>query len=418
VTRGHAEVRTGGRGLKPLEHPADRHGDGFLEPSPRTTFANVLERLPMSDLLAMAQDAPPARVEAVLRTPPLERSHEDFAALLSPAAAERLEDLASASHRLTVARFGRTMRMYAPLYLSNECLTTCAYCGFARELPIARKTLSAEETLDEARHLLRQGFRSILLLTGEHERVTGVEFLEERIRLLAREVPQLSIEVQVWSEDEYRRLAAAGCEGVTIYQETYHPDTYAKVHLAGRKRHERWRLLGPERAARAGMRRVGIGALYGLHDDWRYEAICVAAHARFLQRHYWRSQVSVSVPRMRPSAAGFQPTTLLSDRELVQLVCALRLALPDAGLVLSARERPELRDGLFRVGITHTSAGSHTEPGGYEQPKEATEQFEVADLRSPAVVAETLRDLGYDPVWEDWSRVTPSAERMLARSPG
>jgi 2-iminoacetate synthase len=200
-----------------------------------------------------------------------------------------------------------------------------------------------------------------------------------------------------------------------IYQETYHPETYAKVHLAGRKRHERWRLLGPERAARAGMRRIGIGALYGLHDDWRYEAICVTAHARFLQRHYWRSQVSVSVPRMRPSAAGFQPATLLSDRELVQLVAALRLALPDAGLVLSARERPELRDGLFRVGITHTSAGSHTEPGGYEQPKEATEQFEVADLRSPVEVAARLRDLGYDPVWEDWSRVTPNAERMLSR---
>jgi 2-iminoacetate synthase len=310
------------------------------------------------------------------------------------------------------------MRMYAPLYLSNECLTTCAYCGFARELPIARKTLTPEETLDEARHLLAQGFRSILLLTGEHERLTGVEFLEDRIRLLAREVPQLSIEVQVWSEQEYRRLAAAGCEGVVIYQETYHPDMYRRVHLAGRKRHYRWRLLGPERAARAGMRRLGIGALYGLYDDWRYEALAVAAHARFLMKRYWRSQVSVSVPRMRPSAAGFQPTTLLSDRELVQLVCALRLVLPDAGLVLSARESPGLRDGLFRLGITHTSAGSHTEPGGYEKPKEATEQFEVADLRSPHEVAQTLRDLGYDPVWEDWSVLTPSAESMLTRTRG
>jgi 2-iminoacetate synthase len=413
VTR--AEVRTGGHGLTPRERPALRHGDGFTEPAPRATFADELERLPLAELLTVAESAGASRVEAALRTNPLERTLEDFAALLSPAAAARVEDLATASHRLTVSRFGRTMRMYAPLYLSNECLTTCAYCGFARELPIARKTLTPDETLAEARHLLHQGFRSILLLTGEHERLTGVGFLEDRIRLLAREVPQLSIEVQVWSEEEYRRLAEAGCEGVVIYQETYHPETYAKVHLAGRKRHERWRLLGPERAARAGMRRIGIGALSGLHDDWRYEAICVAAHARFLQRHYWRSQVSVSVPRMRPSAAGFQPTTLLSDRELVQLVCALRLALPDAGLVLSARERPELRDGLFRIGITHTSAGSHTEPGGYEQPREATEQFEVADLRSPPEVAETLRALGYDPVWEDWARVTPSAELMLSR---
>jgi 2-iminoacetate synthase len=308
------------------------------------------------------------------------------------------------------------MRMYAPLYLSNECLTTCAYCGFARELPIARRTLSPEETLMEARHLLRDGFRSILLLTGEHERLTGVEFLEERLRLLAREVPQLSIEVQVWSEEEYRRLVAAGCEGVVIYQETYHPETYRQVHLAGRKRHDRWRLLGPERAARAGARRIGIGALFGLHDDWRYEAIAVAAHARFLMKRYWRSQVSVSVPRMRPSAAGFEPRTVLSDRDLVQLVAALRLFLPDVGIVLSARESAPLRDGLFRIGITHASAGSHTEPGGYERPKEATEQFEVADLRSPTEVAERLRELGYDPVWEDWSRLTPNVESMLSRA--
>jgi 2-iminoacetate synthase len=393
----------------------DLDRDGFVEPAPRMTFADELERLPLPRLLEVARDAPAGRVEAALATPPLERTLEDFAALLSPSAGKWLEDLARASRRLTVARFGRTMHMYAPLYLSNECLTTCAYCGFARELPIARKTLAPEETLAEARHLLRAGFRSILLLTGEHERLTGVEFLVERIRMLAREVPQLSIEVQVWSEEEYRQLVEAGCEGVVIYQETYHPETYARVHLAGRKRRYRWRLLGPERAARAGARRIGIGALLGLHPDWRYEAIAVAAHARFLERHYWRSQVSISVPRLRPSAAGYQPERPVEDAELVQLVCALRLLLPDVGLVISAREAPELRDGLFRVGITHTSAGSHAEPGGYEHPQEATEQFEVADLRSPAEVATRLRELGYEPVWEDWTRITPSAEAMLTR---
>jgi 2-iminoacetate synthase len=409
-------VHTGGRGLKPLEHPADRHGDGFAGPPPATTFADELERLPFDELLAVANTATPQRVERALHAHPLDRTTSDFAALLSPAATERLPEIAEASRRLTIARFGRTMRMYAPLYLSNECLTTCAYCGFARELPIARRTLTPEDTLDEARHLLRQGFRSILLLTGEHERLTGVEFLEERIALLANEVPQLSIEVQVWSEDEYRRLREAGCEGVVIYQETYHPETYRRVHLAGRKRHARWRLLGPERAARAGMRRLGIGALFGLYDDWRYEALAVAAHARFLMKRYWRSQVSVSVPRMRPSASGYQPRMLLGDRDLVQLVCALRLVLPDAGLVLSAREDAAFRDGLFQVGFTHTSAGSHTDPGGYEHPDEATEQFEVADRRSPQEVAAKLRELGYDPVWEDWSRLTPSAESMLSRT--
>jgi len=391
----------------------DEDSDGFLPPYPGVTFADELPRLPMGLLLEVA-GSPSARVDRALVASPFDRTLEDFAALLSPAAGERLEELARASHRLTVARFGRTMRMYAPLYLSNECLSTCAYCGFARELPIARKTLSPEETLGEARHLLRQGFRSILLLTGEHERQTGVPFLEERIRLLAREVPQLAVEVQVWSEGEYRRLYEAGCEGVVIYQETYDLGSYAKVHLAGRKRRYRWRLLGPERAARAGMRRVGIGALFGLHESWREEAIAVAAHARFLMKRYWRSQVTVSVPRMRPSAAGYRPTSLISDQELAQLVCALRLFLPDAGLVLSTREVPELRDGLMRIGITHVSAGSHTEPGGYEHPEEAAGQFEIADLRSPGDVAARLRELGYDPVWEDWARVTPRVAASLA----
>jgi 2-iminoacetate synthase len=403
------------RAVELRDHPADRHGRGFLEPQPTVTFAEELERIPFDALIERSGGASSDDVDRVLARQPLERTLEDFATLLSAAAGERLEDLAVASRRLTLARFGRTMRLYAPLYLSNECLTTCVYCGFARELPIARKTLTPDETLEEARHLVREGFRSVLLLTGEHERLTGVEFLEDRLRLLADEVPSLSIEVQVWSEGEYRRLAAAGCEGVVVYQETYHPETYRRVHLAGRKRHYEWRLLGPERAARAGMRRVGIGALLGLHADWRYEAIALAAHARFLMRRYWRSQIAVSVPRLRPSAAGWQPEDPVGDRDLTQLVCALRLAAPDAGIVLSTRESAELRDGLFRIGVTHVSAGSHTEPGGYEHPEEATGQFEVADLRSPADVADRLRALGYDPVWEDPALVSAGAERRLRR---
>lgn len=386
--------------LSDLAQPV-KDRDGFLEPLPRTTFAHDLAALPMDDLLEVAHGADELRVDRALGTEPLERSLEDFAALLSPAAGGLLETLAAASRRLTLARFGRTMHMYAPLYLSNECLTTCGYCGFAKNLPVTRKTLTEQDALDEATHLLAQGFRSILLLTGEHERLTGVDFLERHIRLLAEMVPSLAIEVQVWAERDYQRLAAAGCEGVVIYQETYEPGRYAEVHLAGRKRDYRWRLLGPERAARAGMRRIGIGALLGLHDDWRFEALITAAHARFLMRNYWRSQVTVSLPRIRPSASGFQPRVAITDQDLTQLVCAFRLFLPDVGLVLSTREAPALRDGLHRLGITHTSAGSHTEPGGYEHPGESQEQFEIADDRSPAEVARSLREMGYDPVWED-----------------
>ena len=386
--------------LDDLLAPVDER-DGFRAPWPEVTFARELARLPLDDLVDVAHSARAGLVDRALATEPPGRTLQDFAALLSPAAAERLEDLAAASRRLTLARFGRTMHMYAPLYLSNECLTTCAYCGFAKSLPVTRKTLGHADAIEEARHLTGQGFRSILLLTGEHERATGVEFLEKHLRSLSMVVPSLSIEVQVWGEGDYRRLYEAGCEGVVIYQETYHPGRYGEVHLAGRKRNYRWRLLGPERAGRAGMRRIGVGALLGLHDDWRYDAIVTAAHARFLMRRCWRSQVTVSAPRIRPSASGFQPQVEVGDRDLTQYVCALRLLLPDAGLVLSSREPAELRDGLHRIGITHTSAGSHTEPGGYEHPGEAEEQFEVADTRSPSEVAASLRALGYEPVWED-----------------
>jgi len=390
--------------------------DGFREPYPRVTFVHALAELDrevgMENMLDMAHEAGDDLLDRVLATSPLERTLADFAVLLSHVGSRRIDELARAARSLTLARFGRTMHMYAPLYLSNECLTTCAYCGFARKLPVARKTLGHAEAQEEARHLLGQGFRSLLLLTGEHERLTGVEFLERHIRSLSLLVPSIAIEVQVWGEADYLRLGDAGCEGVVIYQETYRPGRYGEVHLAGRKRDYRWRLLGPERAARAGMRRVGVGALLGLHDDWRYDAICTAAHARFLMKHHWRSQVTVSVPRIRPSASGFQPTVEVTDRELTQLVCALRLFLPDAGLVLSTREAPELRDGLHRIGITHTSAGSHTEPGGYEHPGEAEEQFEVADHRPPAEVAASLRAMGSEPVWEDPSLVSGVARGL------
>jgi len=390
--------------------------NGFLGRPPAVTFANELGMIPFERLIIHANEASATLVDRALGRQAGQRTLEDFAVLLSSAAGERLEEMAQASHELTVARFGRTMQMYAPLYLSNECLSSCTYCGFARTLPIVRRTLAVGETLREARHLGVLGFRSILLLTGEHEKETGVGFLEQHIRALAPEVPQISLEVQVWSEAEYQRLVAAGAEGVTIYQETYHPETYARVHEAGRKRRYVWRLLGPERAARAGIRRIGIGALLGLHPEWRYDAIATAAHAAFLQRHAWRSSVSVSIPRMRPSESHFSPERPVTDRELTQYVCALRLFLPDTGLVASTREPAALRDGLFRVGITRTSAGSHTEPGGYEEPDEAGEQFQIADERTVAEVASHLRSLGYEPVWEDWVRPTEAVERMLAEA--
>jgi 2-iminoacetate synthase len=269
-------------------------------------------------------------------------------------------------------------------------------------LPIARRTLTVDETVREGAALRAQGFRHVLLLTGEHQKLTGVPFLVEHIRALSPLMPQISVEVQVWSENEYRALAAAGCDGVVVYQETYDREAYARFHVAGRKRDYDWRLEAPERAARAGIRRLGIGALLGLHDPWREDATALAAHALHLTKSAWRAELAVSVPRIRPSASGFSPQRPVSDRELAQLVCALRLVLPDAGIVMSTREPPALRDALIPLGVTHTSAGSHTEPGGYTEPHGAQEQFEVADHRGAGDVAAAIRAMGYEPVWKDW----------------
>ena len=366
------------------------------------SFSEELDALPLGDLARFSLDATDADVTRALARGPGERDVWDFAALLSVAAADRLEEMARAANRLSVRRFGRTIHMYAPIYLSNECLTTCTYCGFAKDLDIVRRTLSVGEAVREAETLASRGFRHLLLLTGEHQKLTGVDFLEQMLRALSRVVPQLSIEVQVWSEEEYRRLAAAGCDGVVIYQETYDRDAYASYHVAGRKRDYDWRLDGPERAGRAGIRRLGVGALLGLHDPWREDAIATAAHARFLAKRFWRSEVAVSIPRIRPSASGYAPRADVTDRELAQIVCAMRLFLPDVGIVMSSRERAGFRDALVPLGVTHTSAGSHTEPGGYSEPGEAEGQFEVNDTRPPEEVARVLGGLGYDVVWKDW----------------
>jgi 2-iminoacetate synthase len=230
-------------------------------------------------------------------------------------------------------------------------------------------------------------------------------YVAECVRAAALEVPNVSLEVQAWDEDAYRRFARSGCDGLVLYQETYDPRVYPRYHLKGNKRFFAWRLGAPERAAAAGMRRVGLGALLGLNADWRWEVLALAAHARFLVRRYWRTDVTVALPRLEPAAGFDSPPSVLTDREFTLAVCALRLALPDVGIVLSTRERPDLRDGLVRLGVTHVSAGSRTEPGGYEEPGGAEQQFRVSDERSPADVAAMLRDAGYDPVWKDASPV-------------
>jgi 2-iminoacetate synthase len=369
---------------------------------PANTAAADVVAFRAHDLATLSQRAAratPGDVDRALRS--TRRTPVDFAALLSPSAGARLDDLARAAHAVTVRRFGRAVRLFAPLYVSNECVSTCTYCGFSSGNDVARRTLSPEEVRDEARALLDRGFRHLLLVAGEHARIVSKDYLAECVRVLAPEVPSLSVEVQVWDTGTYRRLVDAGCEGLVVYQEAYDPGTYAEVHLKGKKRNYDWRLAAPDRGAQAGMRRLGIGALLGLHPDWRAEALTLAAHARALLKRWWRCDVTVALPRLRPAAGGYEPESPVGDAELAQLLCALRLYLPDVGVTLSTREPAELRDALIPLGVTQVSAGSHTEPGGYAAPSDAEARFEIADTRSPGEVAAALRQAGYDPVWID-----------------
>ncbi|PLX72533.1 MAG: 2-iminoacetate synthase ThiH [Desulfuromonas sp.] len=330
-------------------------------------------------------------------------SEGDFMALLSPAAQDYLEPLAQKAHRITRRRFGNTILLYAPLYLSNECHNGCLYCGFSAENKVARRTLDLAEIERDAQVLAEQGFRHILLLTGEAPKVASVDYLAAAVERVQSQFSSIGIEVFPMDQADYHRLVTAGVDALTIYQETYDPELYAEMHPYGKKRDYAWRLATPERAGAAGLRKIGIGALLGL-GRFRSEAFFTGLHGRYLARHFWRSQLTVSFPRMRPSEVGFQPRQPVSDREFVQLICAIRLLLHDAGLVLSTRESSTLRDHLLPLGITQMSAGSCTAPGGYASGERHTEQFAIDDSRTPAEFAAMLRAKGYDPVWKDWDR--------------
>src|SRR5881394_3060872 len=391
------------------------------------SFVAEFNKLPLAALLKRSSAATTASVrEAQAQT---RITLADFAVLISPAASELLEPLCRRSQALTQQRFGKAIRLFAPLYLSNECVNNCQYCGFSRDNPIVRVTLSVDEVLREARALREQGFRNILLVAGEHPRFVSKDYLADCVRALHHEFPGISLEVGPMETEDYRPIVRAGADGLVVYQETYDRALYTELHTAGPKRDFNWRMETPERAYAAGFRRLGIGALFGL-AAWRFEALCVAAHAEYLLRNCWKAQLTISLPRLRPSAGEFEPLTRMTDRDLVQLVCAFRLMFPDAGLVLSTREPAKLRDGLVPLGITLMSAGSHTEPGGYTgagkekihrtergrivelgasewatnngSERHATGQFDIADERSPQEVADRIRRLGYEPVWKDW----------------
>jgi len=351
-----------------------------------------------------------------------------FHSYLEMDSAKEIEQLAQESHQLTRERFGATMRLFAPLYLSNECVNNCEYCGFSRENhEIFRTTLTVEQVLKEAQYLHDKGFRNLLLVAGEHPKFVSEGYLQECIRALKGMFPTIAVEVGPMEDHQYAELVEAGAEGLIVYQETYDKERYTELHTSGPKRKFDWRMECPERAYRGGFRRIGIGALFGL-SEWKEEAMRLARHLEYLNKSGWKATYSVAFPRMRPYAGNYQyspnPDYFLTDKNLVKLICAFRLCFPNVGIVLSTREPASLRDEIFRLGVTHMSAESATEPGGYTgagndnihytvkgkrvplevgaKPCGATEQFKIDDERSVEQLSVFLQAQGYDPVWKDW----------------
>jgi 2-iminoacetate synthase len=325
----------------------------------------------------------------------------DLAALLSQAADISLERMAARSADITAMRFGKTTQIYAPLYVSSFCTNRCSYCGFSADNKIERRLLSHDEAEAEAMLLYRRGFNHILLVSGEAPAKLGVEYLEELAKRLRDRFAAISIEVQPLATEEYTRLFNAGITAVAIYQETYDRQTYNKVHLAGQKCDFDFRLDTPARAAAGGMREVGIGALLGL-ADWRAEGLALGMHLAWLRKHFWRTGLTVSFPRLRPAAGEFQPLCEVTERDLSHLIFALRIFDPDVGIILSTREEARYRNGMIGLGPTRYSAGSCTAPGGYSNPEFTGEQFAIGDHRPINEVCAAIKQKGFDPVRKDW----------------
>jgi 2-iminoacetate synthase len=362
--------------------------------------------------------------DLLLRPTPLMRRFEQ---LVCEQTGGPLEQLARQSQQITRRHFGKTMRLFAPLYVSNECVNNCQYCGFSRDAGILRTTLTVDQVVTEAQHLHGLGFRSILLVAGEHPKFVSDGYLQNCLDALKPFIPTLALEVGPMEDDQYAEIVSHGAEGLVVYQETYHRETYQQLHTAGPKKNFDWRLNCPERAYAGGFRRIGIGALFGL-ANWRFEALALCAHLEYLYKHCWKSQFTISFARMRPYAGNYEyqpdPNLYLPDKEFVRLIAIFRQLFPQVGIVVSTRESAALRDAIATLGVTHMSAGAKTEPGGYTGAgsndlhltvkgrrveleaksgcEKATEQFKITDHRSPAEVAAMLRAQNLDPVWKDW----------------
>jgi 2-iminoacetate synthase len=364
-----------------------------------SSFKNVFEQYNWDEVLQSILSKTTLDVKRAIASE--KRDFEDFKALISPAAKPYLEEMAQISNQVTKKRFGNTIQMYAPMYLSNECQNICTYCGFSFTNKIPRRTLTDAEILKEVEFLKNKGYDHILLVTGEANRTVGVDYIKNAIQLIKLHFANITIEVQPLDQNEYELLKENGLYAVLVYQETYHKEEYKKHHPKGKKSNFDYRLETPDRLGKAGVHKIGLGALFGL-EDWRADSFFTAVHLKYLQKTYWKTKYSISFPRLRPHSGGLEPKVEMTDSDLAQLICAYRMFDEDVELSISTRESEIFRNHIVHLGITSISAESKTNPGGYAVEPQSLEQFEISDERSTEEVAEMLKNQGLEVVWKDW----------------
>ena len=364
------------------------------------SFAQYMERYDRQELWQGLESTDSSKARMLLAKESI--SPADFLLLLSPAAETVLEPMAQKARLLTIKHFGLNILLYTPLYLSNYCVNHCLYCQFHAGKKIVREQLSLAEVEAEGKSIAATGIRHLLLLTGESCAHATAAYLSDCLRILRPNFASLGLEIYTLSVEEYAQMVQSGAESLTLYQETYQQESYAKLHLSGPKRDYFNRLDAAERACQAGMRRINIGALFGL-APWRQEAFWAGLHAYYLQKQSPATEIAISLPRVHSSHEGFIVPCPVSDKELVQILLAFRLFLPQAGITISTRERAQLRDHLLPLGVTTMSVGSKTTVGGYfAAEKKGSQQFPVADERLIGEIKEMIRRQGYQPVMKDW----------------
>lgn len=328
----------------------------------------------------------------------------DLAALLSPAAENHLEAMAARSKIETMNHFGNAVCMFTPIYVSNYCTNQCVYCGFNCNNKIHRAKLELDEVDSEMEAIASMGLTEILILTGESREKSDVDYIGECVKLAAKHFSSIGVEIYPMNIDEYAYLHNCGADYVTVFQETYDPSVYAKLHLKGPKRIFSYRFNAQERALKGGFRGVAFGALLGL-GDFRKDAFACAVHAYNIQRKYPHAEISFSLPRLRPYINNEDDTNSVHEKQLLQVALAYRIFMPFAGETISTRECSEFRDNIVGLCATKISAGVCVGIGGRNGEEKGDEQFNISDPRTVSEVCEALKSRGLQPVFNDYVRL-------------